>query len=263
MKQTMAELFSSEEQYAYVILVWGSRAEAPHEVASRAWETAKVLREAVPADDARYPNPLWVEMNPSWEADGDDAFLIEAPDSLTSLETRIAGKGDVDDHGTLTDGIPVGAYLSAEGLNGSTVASYSGKVGDGRSYIGNTVTVRFQPDFPIGQPDDAAALFRSLVSIWQPDWASLDTLRTSREIEGLEKTYADYLTWLSRPAFGIPPELASATTARFGDGTLLTVKEWSIDGVRAMYKELVAAGIPAAKVQRPLDPQVVPAFHGK
>lgn len=255
MKQTVADLFSPEDDYAYFILVWGSRAETPQQLAARQWATMKVLDGVVPADDPRYPAPKWVDPNDDLYS----RYRPPTPNSLGGLQEQVAAKAQVHDDGTVQGRVPLTAFLAPDGANGAIV-SIEGAAGHRKTSTGNDVVIRFLPDFPIGDAQDAADLFRKLVRIWQPDWASMDTLRTSREIEGLEKTYADYLTWLSRSVFATAPELDSATKESFGDGTLLTVKEWSIDGVRAMYKELSAAGVPAASVADPLKPQVVPEF---
>ena len=96
----------------------------------------------------------------------------------------------------------------------------------------------------MGSADTAERLFTKLVSIWQPESAILSTDRTIAEVDDLYDTYAGYLSWISSGTFGLPPNLRSATAETFGDGTLLTVKDWSVDGVRHMHEELLAESVP-------------------
>ncbi|KPN22035.1 hypothetical protein AO716_03285 [Arthrobacter sp. Edens01] len=169
-------------------------------------------------------------------------------------------RAEVGSDGTLTAGLPIGADLTCARSNGASMASYSGNVGSGVASLENTVTIRFAPLFPTGDKRDLTALFRRIVSIWQPDWALLDTLQTSREVQGAQESYADYLIWLSEAESGPAPALQAATTGPFGDGTLITLNTWSIDGVRALHQELLSAGIPPVNIRRPLDLQIVPQF---
>lgn len=261
MKQTMAELFSENDQYAYIMLAWASRAETPEEVAGRGWATMRALEDSVPGDDPRYQDLAWTAI--PWNGipqDNPELYDLPAPRTLQELKTETRQRANVRPDGMLKEGLPVGADLTCASSNGASIASYSGNVGSDAAYLENTVTVRFQPMFPTGGNDDLTALFRQIVSIWQPDWALLDTLRTSREVPGSQETYADYLVWLSEAEFGPAPALEAATTERFGDGALITVNDWSIEGVRTLHQELLSAGIPAANIRQPLDQQTVPQF---
>lgn len=254
MKQTVLGLFSPEEEYAYFMLVWASRAETPQALAARQWSTMRALDQAMPADDPRYPVPSWVDPN-------DDLFSRyrpPTPDSLEGLQEQVARKAQVHEDGTVQGGVPLTAFLAPDGKNG-TIVSVEGAAGHRKTSAGNVVMIRFLPDFPIGDSQDVAELFRQVVSIWQPDWARFGTLRTSQQVEDYADSYASYLTWVARPGMGTPPALESAIAEPFGDGTLLTVKEWSIDGVRQMHEELLAAGVPG-KTAGNLRPQVIPEF---
>ncbi|MBF4993784.1 hypothetical protein ITX31_06630 [Arthrobacter gandavensis] len=261
MKQTMAELFSAEDQYAYIMLVWASRAETPEEVAGRAWATMGVLEDSVPDDDPRYQDLAWVAT--PWDglaADNPERYELPAPRTLQELTAETRQRANVRPDGRLKEGLPIGADLTRGGLSGESIGSFSGNVGSGMASLENRATIRFKPAFPTGDQEELGTVFRRIVSIWQPDWALLDTLRTSREIQGSRETYADYLIWLSEAQFGPAAQLKAATTERFGDGTLITVNNWSIDGVRALHQELLTAGIPAVDITEPLNPQTVPQF---
>lgn len=261
MKKTMAELFSQNDPYAYIMLAWASRAETPDEVAGRGWATVRALEDSVPRDDPRYQDLAWIA--PPWDgtaADNPELYELPAPRTLEELQREVRDRAKVRPDGMLAEGLSIGADLTCARSNGASIASYEGNVGSGKAYLENTVTIRFEPAFPTGDKDDLAALFRRIVSIWQPDWALLDTLRTSREVQESLETYADYLIWLSEAELGPAPVLKVAKTERFGDGTLITVNDWSIDGVRTLHKELVSAGIPAASIKQPLNPQKVPQF---
>ena len=252
MKQTVAELFSTDDEYAYIMMVWGSRAERPRDVAERSWNTMTTSKNALLHDGRQLPEPTWVDASP--DLYGHDR--PPAPSSLPALQDQISQRADIDDIGNVVGGVRVGSYL----ISGETdLASYSGNVGAGRTYVGNTVTIRFFPEYPLGTEEDATALFRSLVAIWQPDIARLGTNQTSRQVQNYAKSYAGYLTWLSRAGMGTPPPLTSGVAELFGEGTLLSVKEWSVEGVRNLHEELLASGI-TGSLEDAINPQAVPRF---
>ncbi|MCC3278150.1 hypothetical protein LJ754_03115 [Arthrobacter sp. zg-Y40] len=254
MKQTVIDLFPPEDEYAYFMLVWGSRAETPQELAARQWATMRALDAVVPAGDPRYPAPKWVDPN----EDLYSRYRPPTPDSLEELQEQVARNAQVHEDGTVQGRAPLTAFLAPDGEHG-TIVSIEGAAGHRKTASGNDVMIRFQPDFPIGDSHDAADLFRKLVGIWQPDWARFGTLRTSQQVEDYAKSYASYLSWVAQPSMGVPPALQSAIAEPFGDGTLLAVKDWSIDGVRNLHEELLAAGVPG-KVADNREPQVVPQF---
>lgn len=266
MKQETSELFPSEDEYAYIMMVWGSRAEMPSEVAARGWATMKALKDAVPDGDTRYAYPVWSEPNPAWNGDAENpegsghSYMVAAPDSLQALRERTQLKPGVGESGVFEDAVGMSAYLTLGDPDGPTIGSYSASVGDTYTYLGNTAVIRFMPTYPLGNQQEATQLFRKLVRIWQPDWARFGALRTSQQVEGYAESYASYLTWVADAALGTPPTLESATSDSFGDGTLLAVRDWSIDGVRSMHKELLAAGAPMPEVKDPAQRQVTPQF---
>ncbi|MCC3291262.1 hypothetical protein [Arthrobacter sp. zg-Y1110] len=252
MKQTVAELLPENDEYAYIMMVWGSRRERPEEIAARGWATMAALKDAIPANDPQVPAPVWVDA--SQDLYGHDR--PPAPSSLPAMQDQTLERADVDDLGNLVGGVRMGSYL----ISGETdVASYSGNVGAGRTYVGNTVTIRFLPDYPLGTEEDVLRLFRTLVAIWAPDTARFGTYLTSRQVHDYAKSYAGYMTWVSQSGMGTPPPLKSATAEPFGEGTLLTVKEWSVEGVRNLHEELLAAGVPGY-VSENINPQSVPRF---
>ena len=252
MKQTVAELFSRDDEYAYIMMVWGSRAERLEELAFRVWSTMAALQNAILSESAQFSAPTWVDASP--DLYGHDR--PPAPSSLPALQDQISQGADIDDHGDIIGGVRIGSYL----ISGETdMASYSGNVSAGRTYVGNTLTIRFFPEYPLGTEEDVTKLFRTLVAIWQPDTARLGTNQTSRQVQDYAKSYAGYLTWVSQASMGTPPPLTSGAVELFGEGTLLSVKEWNVEGVRNLHEELLAAGVPGF-LEDTIDPQVVPRF---
>ena len=252
MKQKVAELFPENDEYAYVMMVWGSRGERPETIAARGWATMAALKDAVPAKDPQVSSPVWVDA--SQDLYGHDR--PPAPSSLPAMQDQTRERADVDDLGNLVGGVRMGSYL----ISGETdLASYSGNVGGGRTYMGNTLTIRFLPGYPLGTKEDALSLFRTLITIWAPDTARFGTYLTSRQLHDYAKSYAGYMAWVSQSAIGTPPPLKSATAEPFGEGTLLTVKEWSVEVVRNLHEELLAAGVPGFAAGN-INPQIVPRF---
>lgn len=264
MKQETSGLFPFEDEYAYIMLVWGSRAEKPAEVAARSWATMRALKDAVPTIDSRYPDPVWAETNPAWDGDTPGGsgrnYMVAAPSSLEALRERTQQKPGIDESGVFEDAVGMSAYLALGDPDGPTIGSYSASMGDAYTYLGNTAVIRFMPTYPLGNQQEASQLFRTLVRIWQPDWARFGALRTSQQVEGYAKSYAGYLIWIADAALGSPPALESATADPFGDGTLLTVTDWSIEGVRSLHQELLATRAPEPVVKDPAQRQVVPQF---
>lgn len=256
MKQTVKELFSPEERYVYLMMLWAGRRETPEQVAARAWSSATALTAAVPDGDPRYPDLTW-----AGAGEFSSNLLIALPHSLEGVERLARRKAEVDENGVPDGLVPFSARLAAGGPNGTEIASYSVSAGELVTNTLNKVTIRFTPDYPLGSKEDAAVLFRTLVSAWQPDRATLSTFLTSRQIPDYARTSASYLTWLARPEFGTPPEFSSADAEPFGDGTLLNIRDWSIDGVRKLHEEILAAGV-SWKITDPMRPQEVPHMPG-
>ncbi|MDK1359649.1 hypothetical protein QNO00_05135 [Arthrobacter sp. zg-Y1219] len=256
MKQTVKELFSPDDQYVYLMMLWAGRRETPQQVAARAWSTATALTAAVPPDDPRYQDITWAGVGEYYSNE-----LVRLPHSLHDVEQLAMQNAERDENGEPDGLVPFHASLMAGGPNGTGIARYSVSAGMLITNTSNTVTIRFMPDYPLGSREEAADMFRRLVSAWQPDRATLSTFLTSRQIPDYARTSASYLTWLARPEFGTPPDFASADAEPFGDGTLLSIRGWSIDGVRKLHEEILAAGV-SWKITNPMRPQEIPHIPG-
>lgn len=254
MKQTVAELFSEEVGRAYVPLMWGGREEEPADVAWRIWCTMRLIKEHAQAGGG-YPGALWTVLS------GNGLEFVPAPDTLPAVEELALRKTEVLG-GKRFGRTAVQLELTPEGPESSPIASLHAMAGEIQTTVANSVNFSFQPGFPLGTIEQATELFRGLVRIWQPDAGILSTKETIREVTDLYDTYAGYLTWISGAPFGTPPDLASACAESFGEGTLLTAREWSVPGVKNMHAELLSAGTPALTTF-PRDKQVVPVFRAK
>lgn len=252
MKQTVAELFSEEVGRAYVPLMWGGREEDPAEVAWRIWCTMRLIKEHAQAGGG-YPDALWTLLPEN------GMEFVPAPDTLPAVEELALQETEVLD-GKRSGRTAVQLQFTPEGPESSPIASLHAMAGEVQTTVANTVNFSFQPAFPLGTVEQTTELFRGLVRIWQPDAGILSTKETIREVTDLYDSYAGYLTWISRASFGTPPDLASASAESFGEGTLLTVRDWSVPGVKNMHAELLAAGAPALTAF-PRDRQIVPTFR--
>ncbi|MDK1359641.1 hypothetical protein QNO00_05095 [Arthrobacter sp. zg-Y1219] len=254
MKQTVAELFSEEVGRAYVPLMWGGREEDPAEVAWRIWCTMGLIKEHAQAGGG-CPDALWTVLA------GNGLEFVPAPDTLPAVEELALQETEVRD-GKRCGRTHVHLQLTPEGPESLPIASLHAMAGEIQTTVANSVNFSFQPNFPLGTIDQATELFRGLVRIWQPDAGILSTKETIREVTDLYDTYAGYLTWISSAPFGTPPDLASASAESFGEGTLLTARDWSVPGVKNMHTELLGAGAPALTAF-PRDRQMVPTFRAK
>lgn len=97
-------------------------------------------------------------------------------------------------------------------------------------------------DFTPGAVAAAAALFADLVRIWEPDHAQLGT---TAMYAALPLTRAAFISWTSSKAYA-EPESDREVSFPSGDGVLRISRDWSVDGVMALEKDLVALGAPTA-----------------
>lgn len=250
MKETVAQLFSMEARRAYVTLMWGGRLESSDEIAARIWSSMETIREHV------YGDPRYGES--AWNMLGEDGLsVVPVPDSLPGVE-EVARKNTDTINGVRTDATAVQFDLCPD-LGSKSIASFYTLVGEGQTATGNTISIRFAPEYPLGTEEEAADLFRGLVRTWQPDAGILSTNHITNAIPDLHDTYAGCMTWISEAAFGSPPPLENADAEAFGDGFLLTAHNWTVSGVRKVHEELLAAGSPAI-TDFPVPSQKVPEF---
>ncbi|GAA3291396.1 hypothetical protein ACFFON_18155 [Arthrobacter citreus] len=245
MKKTVAELFTPEDGCVFIPLMWGGRKETPAEVVARAAATMEALVSAVPENAAQ-------EL--SWMRIADDGLgYTPAPSTAADLKALAAEETDRDPGPTTLQ-----LLLFSGNPETGLIASFGLSAGAEQTYLGNSCTITLEQGYPLGTAEGAQALFRELVRIWQPESAILSTDRTVAEIENLYDTYAGYTSWISLESFGVPPRLESAAAERFGDGTLLTAAEWTIEGIRRMHQELLALRVPSLAAAA--EVQVVPQF---
>lgn len=252
MKQTVEQLFSIESRDAYIPLMWGGRLESPAEVAARIWSTMGLIKDHATGGSG-FGNPIWMML-------ADDGLgFVPVPNSLPEVE-QIALKKTEMRNGVRSGSTAVQFVLKSPEAESDAIASFHTLAGKHPHTLGNSANFSFKPSYPLGTPKDAAALFRGLIRIWQPDAGILSTMHTIHEIPDLYDTYAGYLSWISRAVFGAPPPLTAATSETFGDGTLLTARNWTIPGVQQIYEELLHAGAPSLVDGFPMTPQEVPDF---
>lgn len=236
----VAELFTPEDGCAFIPLMWGGRKEGPAEVAARAAATISALAHAVPPA---------VEL--SWMRLADDGLgYSPAPSTAAGLEELATGETGRDANQNLCGPTTLLFMLFAGTTDAVLLASFSVSAGAEDTYVGNFCTVTLEQGYPLGAAVSAESLFKELVRTWEPESAILCTDRTVVAINDLYDTYAAYASWISRGTFGLPPQLNSATAEQFGDGTLLTAKEWTVDGVRRLHQELLAEGVPSLTTTR-------------
>jgi hypothetical protein len=245
MKQIVAELFTPEDGSVFIPLMWGGRKESPADVAARAAATMSALAGAVPENPAQ-------EL--SWMRIADDGLgYTPAPSTAADLKNLAAEETDRSPGPTTLQ-----LLLFAGNPETGLIASFGLSAGAEQTYLGNSCTVTLEQAYPVGTVGEARDLFKDMVRIWQPESAILSTDRTVAEIDGLYDTYAGYTSWISLESFGVPPRLQSASAERFGDGTLLTAEDWTVEGVRRMHQELLAQRVPSLTAAA--EVQVVPQF---
>lgn len=250
MKKTVADLFTPEDGSAFIPLLWGGRKEGPADVAARAEATMSALIDAVHEDSG---NELF------WMRIADDGLgYSPAPVTTAGLAALASRQTGRDVNQNLSGPTTLQLLLFAGNTDTGLLASFGLSAGAGQTYVGNNCTVILEHKYPLGTADTAMDLFRELVRIWQPESAILCTDRTVAEIDDLYDTYAGYASWISRATFGVPPCLRSAAEEQFGDGTLLTATDWTVEGVRRMHRELLAESVPS--LIQAAEVQIVPQF---
>ena len=251
MAHTVGELFPKTDRvHAWLSLEWGSRKEAPVQVAERILLTLPLFRSRFPDPDARWqmsvktlfgPGPQWVDIPDTPEALG---ALIQSPRQRDVPDSRV-------DTGTLR------AKFSLTGSGDPDNGLFQFDISAGRSnfWKPNGISLLPPAEFIVGPPEGARIWFRELVRIWQPETASLttpetmDLCRERREQLGIGHRPFDapsvgYLNWFSRAGYGrLPFPLPAAVAEEDPDGTLIAVKDWTADAVADLYTELETMGM--------------------
>ena len=118
----------------------------------------------------------------------------------------------------------------------------------------NKIHMALDDVFPLGSVSDAAAMFAEVVRIWQPDYARLSTSEVNST---LPLTRASYISWTSAKAY-TEPEIDGEVAFPFGDGTLRVAREWTVESIVVLNRELTEAGAP--KLSKRPKKQDTPRF---
>lgn len=229
-----SEVFGPEHEKVTLFMAWGSRVETPAEIAVRLLSTMRALTRLYPEAKAAFH---------TLEGDGLNS-RSRLPETVEELTGVVAAKTDRDNNGQPYDEARtrLTALLlpdpTSPGLRSDAMLSMIAGTSLG---LGNKLSVQFEDSFPMGSPAEAARWFSDVVRIWQPEYALLKT-SLANSIHRRTSTYAGFLSWASRKALGPSPQVDSAISLPFGDGTLYAAREWTVDGIGAFVEELAGAG---------------------
>lgn len=226
--KTVKELFGEYSEDTIVGLGWNGREETQLESAARLAASMSLLSELTGLQWWRDTEPL----------ESRTANFVTVPADVTAVEELLREEVRFDWGETAASfSVLLSASNPADGA--PALASLHATVGSPIDKW-NKVRISLSDDFPLGSPAQATTWFAELVRIWQPDFARLTNIAV---LENKVFTRASYISWTSNKAY-TEPEGRMDVRFLFGDGTLSVAREWTVEGVTALDRELAAAGAP-------------------
>lgn len=227
-------VFGPKHKKVTLYMGWQGRGETPTQIASRLLPTMQVLAGRYPEGGAAF-----------YALQGQNHDQpVPLPGTLDELAAYADSKSDKDNNGDSWEkGTTrlVSLLLpdpSDPALNSDAMLSLA--AGTPLAHD-NNIVLRFEDNFPLGTPAEAAHWFLDLVRIWQPEYALLKTSLTNRTYTA-NGTYAGYLSWASTKGLHQLPDVPSAIRIPFGDGALYAAREWAISGIAAFIEDLRNVG---------------------
>ena len=226
--KTVREIFGEQSEGTFVGLAWNGREESQLDSAARLVASMSLLAELTGLQWWRDTEPL----------ESRTGHFVTVPAEVSAVADLL--REDIRlDWGETASSFS-GLLSAADPNTGSPVVAQlhtaMGSPLDGW----NRAEVLLTDDFPLGSPAQAAAWFAELVRVWEPDHARLTSIAV---LENMVFTRASYISWTSNKAYTEP---VSELEVRFpfGDGTLCVAREWTVEGITALDRDLAAAGAP-------------------